>query len=120
MNKVQNGKLYNDVIELVPKGTIFIFYTKSIFIGIWTLIKWLIHVVWSSIYQAKNKNSENPDYYDGYHDKPPSILVDNKIGRHSYVKLKVRYFEHSRRHFFDYISKICHLFTQIDPLTSAK
>ncbi|XP_037915535.1 epoxide hydrolase 4-like [Hermetia illucens] len=88
MNKVQNGKLYNDVIELVPKGTIFIFYTKSIFIGIWTLIKWLIHVVWSSIYQAKNKNSENPDYYDGYHDKPPSILVDNKIGRHSYVKLK--------------------------------
>lgn len=29
------------------------------------------------------------DAYNGYHDKPPSCLHDNTLGRHSYVKLKV-------------------------------
>lgn len=85
--KIQNGNQSYQVLELVPKSSILIFYIKSIFIGLWVLVKWLIYIVWNSIHQAKNKRSSSM-YYDGYHDKPPTILVDNKIGRHSYVKLK--------------------------------
>lgn len=95
--KINNKQTYYEVLETIPKLTILSFYLKSIFIGLWVLLKWFVYLIWSNLmYNTKSDNnkksslSSSADYYDGYdHDKPPSILVDNKLGRHSYVKLKV-------------------------------
>ena len=75
------------LLEPVPKSWSFLFYIKSVCVGVWVLFKWLVFFLWNNIFQ---KQLTVQSHYDGYHDKPPSILVDNKIGRQSYVKLKVR------------------------------
>lgn len=81
----------DSVLELVPKLEILCYYIKCVFVTLWIIMKWCMYFVWSSISRSakvqaiKSKN----DYYGGYHDKPPACLIDNKLGRQSYVKLKV-------------------------------
>lgn len=85
----------NQCIEVLPKLSIFNFYVKSIFLGLWILFKWLIYYLWNFVNQKRSvrDNLENSQIYNNsdnyFHDKPPPCLVDNSYGRHSYVKLKV-------------------------------
>lgn len=83
----------NNCLVALPKLVIFNYYIKSIFLGLWVLLKWLIYFLWKSVNQKRGVKSENSRNYriseSDIHDKPPPCLVDNSYGRHSYVKLKV-------------------------------
>lgn len=49
----------------------------SLVLVVWVLIKYAFELLWKS--EKKNENW----------DRPPSCLIDNAIGYHSYVKLQV-------------------------------
>lgn len=80
------------VLETMPKFTLLYFYCGSVIIGLWHIIKLIMHFLWNWILQLrmqKTDKSIKDVYSSGYHDKPPQCLVDNALGRQLYVKLKV-------------------------------
>jgi hypothetical protein len=90
--KHSNGKdnNYGDneiVIKLIRKRDILKIYCKSVFINVWMLFKWLFKFIKDEILYNTRKIVEIDATY--YPDKPPAFLMDNKLARHSYVKLKV-------------------------------
>lgn len=87
-------KSVKNVIEPLRKRAIVGFYIKSVLVGFFVVLKWIIAFLWSYVYNNK-KYSNNDKDDSNVHDKPPTCLMDNSIGRHSYVKLKVRHFFHS-------------------------
>ena len=82
----------HDILIKISRWTIFCYYTRSIIIGLWVLLKWLFLFLWHSVQQSTSKNKSQKSLLIEYHsslcDKPPPCLVDNKIGLQSYVKLK--------------------------------
>lgn len=94
-----NSRVNYDVLECLPKSTLLWFYTRSLLVGFYVVIKWTLYFVWKSFSESsifvKRKNQSRQDdrssieYYASLHDKPPLCLVDNRIGLQSYVKLKV-------------------------------
>lgn len=80
-------KNLKNVIEPLSKKAIIGFYIKSVLVGFLVVLKWIIAFLWSYVYNNKKYSKYDKD---DIHDKPPICLMDNNIGRHSYVKLKVR------------------------------
>lgn len=74
-----------EILIKISRWAIFCYYLRSIAIGIWVLLKWLFQFIWHSI---QNRPQTSIDYHSYLCDKPPSCLVDNKIGLQNYVKLK--------------------------------
>lgn len=97
------------ILVLLPYWTIFVFYLKAVLIGSWIVFKWIIGFLWAKQKLHRwtgkdsrrhlrsrtdkdvnyNRSGEETVLYGVLNDKPPSCLIDNRYGRHSYVKLKV-------------------------------
>ncbi|XP_059622718.1 epoxide hydrolase 4-like [Phlebotomus argentipes] len=69
-------------VEVVPKWDILLCCTGGAFLGVWVMVKWLIHYLWTVV----NPRAVPPRSHSAP-EKPPSYLVDSNFGRHSYVKL---------------------------------
>lgn len=81
-------KNIKNVIEPLRKRAIVGFYVRSVLVGFFVVSKWIISFLWSYVYNNKKYSKYDKDD-NNIHDKPPTCLMDNTIGRHSYVKLKV-------------------------------
>lgn len=77
-----------DILIKISRWTIISYYLRSILIWLWILLKWFFQFLWHTINQSTKHQQQQFDYHGYYHDKPPPCLVDNRIGRQSYVKLK--------------------------------
>jgi epoxide hydrolase 4 len=76
-----------EIMKLIRKRDILKIYSKSVFINLWVLLKWLFKFIKNEILYNTRKIVEID--VPTYPNKPPSCLMDNRLGRHSYVKLKV-------------------------------
>lgn len=87
---------YKSLFVSIGKWETFSFYVNSILIGVWVFLKWFLsylflHTRKYRTRSTKYKLKETPDQPANTNlSSPPSFLVDNFIGQHSYIKVKVR------------------------------
>jgi epoxide hydrolase 4 len=76
-----------EVVKLIRKRDIIKIHSKSLFINLWVMVKWLFKFIKNEILYNTRKIVEID--VPVYPNKPPNCLMDSRLGRHSYVKLKV-------------------------------
>lgn len=90
-------------LKLISRYEMVSFYFNSVLIGIWVLFKWLVLFLWKTTVHHQgtaghSKSNENLTL-NQLHERPPPFLVDNSLGRHSYVKLMASRFTISQNLF---------------------